>query len=523
MEDLNQVKIQSKKELQQLRNAAQVERTKLTKEIASLQSQVRSIDAQLELGRQEISKMEQDSLSAIYRLEIAKKEQNVERLKEQGEIMRLDMDQMKIQLAELQVALDKSQVEGSKAQDTMKDLERERLKDQNLISKIKAQLIKEKENFEQQFAQFAIDIQNVKDESQTQIKESNMKSNQLETELMTEIEGTETNILDEEKKLKGKRDELYKVKRQTRLEINRKRKESRRRQRDAKGEANRQKKERRSVVWDLDSQLDAAKYAYIISLRDTKVYRKALTGFELQMSDLVELHAEEITSIEQKLLAEEMFFAKSQFDTRLRTVTLVEKLQRRFRRQEEKAKLNAEKRKEANKIKLTSEFDTSTQTILRKREELLLEKAKGLAADKERAAKEMARAKADFDAKVINVNNDMDAAKQETRQQMETLKLAFDEEMAQLQAKGDDEKQAIVDSKNSVIRKIKLENQQEEDVLKTEMKQRINKASGQQSYLENEVKIKKGQIEEYESERKSIRALTRMTLKLTRKKITRRN
>ena len=131
-------------------------------------------------------------------------------------------------------------------------------------------------------------------------------------------------------------------------------------------------------------------------------------------------------------------------------------------------------------------------------------------------------AKADFDTRVINVNKKMDIAKQETRQQIETLRLAFDEEIAQLQAKGDEQKQAIIDSKNSVVAKIRAENQQEEDVLRTEMNQRINKASVQQSYLENEVKVKNGQMEDYESARKSIRALAKITLRLTKKKIMRR-
>lgn len=48
--------------------------------------------------------------------------------------------------------------------------------------------------------------------------------------------------------------------------------------------------------------------------------------------------------------------------------------------------------------------------------------------DKERAENEMDIIKADIYAKVINVNNAMDTAQQETRQQMDTLKLAFDEE-----------------------------------------------------------------------------------------------
>lgn len=39
--------------------------------------------------------------------------------------------------------------------------------------------------------------------------------------------------------------------------------------------------------------------------------------------------------------------------------------------------------------------------------------------------------KTDFDAKVINMNNEMDTAKQKTRQELETLKWTFHEEIAQ--------------------------------------------------------------------------------------------
>ena len=522
MEEIEQVKRKSNKELKQLKSAAERETQTLKRDISSLQSKVSYTDNQLRLGEKEMKEMEQDSLSTIYRLEISKKSKRIERLKQERNDMMKDMGQKRAQLGELQVALQKSQEEVMDAQGTLKVLESERQEDMNLIDKIKSQIMQEKDKFELQLTQFTNEIQNIKNESKEQIQETKRISKQKEMEVKTEIAGREANLLDETRKLKEGREELLRVKRQTRLEINQKRKESRKRQRVFKEEAVRDKKGLRTAVWDLNSQLDAAKYAYIISLKEAKMLRKALEGFETQMGDLQEVHDGEVADIEQKILAEEMFFAKSQFATRLRTVNLVEKLQRRFRRQEEKAKQLAEKRKAADKIELTLEFNTTTQTILRKREELLLGKANDLAAEKERAQSELAMAKADFDTRVINVNKKMDIAKQETRQQIETLRLAFDEEIAQLQAKGDEQKQAIIDSKNSVVAKIRAENQQEEDVLRTEMNQRINKASVQQSYLENEVKVKNGQMEDYESARKSIRALAKITLRLTKKKIMRR-
>ena len=196
-----------------------------------------------------------------------------------------------------------------------------------------------------------------------------------------------------------------------------------------------EKKIIKQQMWDLETKLKDKEYKRLVAVNEVRALKKIIAQFDTKIVDLEVVHEKATKEQGERMNANKMFYVKSNIAARKRLVDMVEKFQRRHKRQEEisrnnmeRLRIDLESKYEAKKNDLIADYEAKDETSKNNMETLriLLENQ----FDDERGEIE-----ADFDAKEELAKAYLEDFRFETESRFEAER---DEVVAMFEAKLED-------------------------------------------------------------------------------------
>lgn len=495
-EELSQTRIAAKEQLQQAQRDANKEKQQLLSEISKRTSELEETTSRMNQVMEESDSNNNDE---------------IQKLSQESQHLQSEIKTLKGQLQEIQKALVESETFTTQLEEQIDTLQKEnkqaRKADQNLLERFKSQFKLEKDSLTQQLQSYSEELVQLKNEKE---KELTMIRNDAEGErqkLLAEIDS----LAEELETVKGQIDEqkaqVVEARREADAKVKRQAEKSRKLDRAVKGVAAQEKKLFKKQIWDLQSEKESAKFNLFAAQREASELKASVALFEEQLKELEESNAEQVDELENRVRADEMFYAQSKASAKTRMQGLVEKFQRRLVRRESSFKKDIEDLRN----QLTNQFDTDKAELNTQREiEVEIMRIKGV--DK------LDNAQIEFDAKVADLTKQMNSGKVKAQQKISDMKKTFASELKLERVKAKKEKDALIAEKD----RIEYEARVAYDQLMTSMNMKLIKASEENQSLRQTIDEKNLLIRGYESERSSFRSMARLTWKVTKAKITKR-
>jgi len=515
--ELAQVEINAKEQLDKATLEAEEERKQLVSDIAALQSALEETTTKIDTAKEEMDVIANNSSIALklQQMQVSQKDDEINQLMQQQEELQMNINSLTIQLDEVRNALVDSEKVAMQLEKQMDDLKREseeaRKADQNLIERIKSQFMQEKDSLTDQLQTFTQDLLRVKEEKEEQLQQIKEDTENEKEKLMEERSTMQIQLDNVRSIISATKEEMVKVKQQTDAQVKRQSNESKRLDRAVKEVSAREKKELKVQIWDLETKVEAARYNLNVANKETKALKASVALFEDQIKELEESNKEQVRELEERIRADQMFYASSNTAAKTRMQGLVEKFQRRTIRREQKAKQDIED----TRLELTKQFDSQEKS-------LQIEKEDAVEAMRVQGESELDAASKEFDAKVMDLNKQMNLAKDKAQKRMNDMKTTYEGELKFERIKSEKEKEAVIAMKNTEIKKVEEEARRSYSMLQMDTTQKLYQSSQEKRALQGIIKEQNGLIENYEAERTSFRKLAKLTWLVTKEKITKR-
>lgn len=417
-----------------------------------------------------ISKDSNVALDAMKK-QIAQKDTEIQRLVEEKESLVIKIEDLASELMEVQDALVDSKEFMIELKEQMELVKEESELSKEELSRVKEDADVEKVQLEEKLALSGLELKKVKGQiSAAQAEARN-----------------------------AKRDGDARVKLQ--------KKKSERLDQNVKRIAARDKKILKKTIWSLETESEAAKYNLFAALKEANQLRAAVKSIEIQIKELEEASTEEIEELENRRKADAMFYNTSQASSKARMQNIVSMFQRRMARRQEKA----ENEIEELRILLTEQFSAE-------KNELTSARVEAVEAMRLKGVDQLGSAQIGFDAKVKDLTQQMDNARNKAEKEVDFLRETYENELKLEREKAEKDRDNLIAEKTKIEEDSRIAYNQ----LMSSMTLKLVKAAEEKERLQQEIGEKTMVIENYEAERSSFRSLVKLTLKTARAKVVKR-
>jgi hypothetical protein len=331
------------------------------------------------------------------------------------------------------------------------------------------------------------------------------------SKLLSILAARQEELEDVKKQIDIAQDEVLQTRQNANEKVRKQQADSKRLQGVVKEIAGREKRELKKKIWGLETIVKTAEYNAISVRKEAKVLKASVAMFEKQIQDLEAANVKQILELEERLKADEMFYANSQLTSKTRMQDLAEMFQRRMLRRKD----TAEKNLEDARIMLTQIFDSEKKV-------LSAEKVEAVEDMRQQGMEDLNTAQAQFDATVVELNMQMNEANEKSMQLMNEMKAEFDIELQNERIKAEEEMKKVVAAKTIEMERVQLEADKLYDGLKVYTTQRLDISASQNADLRKVIDEKDETILGYEAKTKSFRQLAKLTWTLAKGKMQRR-
>jgi Chromosome segregation ATPases len=471
------------------------------------QQQIQQIQQQLEQNQQEQLKR------------IGAQEEHLQSLMEEREQLVQKIDELTRQLEQVsKVVVDKDNELMELQKQYTEELERQSLESKAMqkeslqrMNEVQEELNVQKDLFMEQQQAHEKELQDLKQQSSDELdkvrKQSENDTYKLKSVLVAKREELERML----QEVKLAEDQVQLTRKEAQENVERQQEESRKFQRTINEISIREKKGLQKQIWELETRVQAAEYNLIMAQKKAKELGNVVTSLERRIHELELDHSMELEELNERLKAEEWFYAKSKLSAKIRMQRLVEMFQRRMRRRENRARDNIEDLR----VKLMEQFDLEKTELAREKDDAVEEM-------KNKGERDLEMAKEQFNAETSKIKNEIIIAQDKAREEINELKIGFETDLKSESLKMQQEKEAILAKKELEISQVQEEARRMYDTLKMNMNQKLEKSSKEKLALRQIIDEKDEQIRSFEADQSSFRKLVKLTWKVTREKITRR-
>jgi hypothetical protein len=503
------------------------EKKSLEKEIASLTKQLASIQKD---SSQQLQDLEQQSIKDLDILkidiknlkselqttskEISKKKETDASNKKKGamedQIQILNSHLVEVKDALLQREKDLMELQKRIEVDIVKAKEL-RVKETGEMDGIKSLFVAEKEDLEGKVQLYQEEMERAASSQQGELDQIQERSENEKSKLLSILAARQEELEDVKKQIDIAQDEVLQTRQNANEKVRKQQADSKRLQGVVKEIAGREKRELKKKIWGLETIVKTAEYNMISVRKEAKVSKASIAIFEKQIQDLEVAHVEQIMELEERLKADEMFYANFQLTSKTRMQGLAEMFQRRMLRRKD----TAEKNLEDARIMLTQLFDGEKKV-------LSAEKVEAVEDMRQQGLADLNTAQAQFDAKVVELNMQINEANEKSIYLMNEMKAEFDIELQNERIKAEEEMKKVVAAKTLEMERAQLEADKLYDGLKVYTTQRLDISASQNADLRKVIDEKDEMILGYEAKTKSFRQLAKLTWTLAKGKMQRR-
>jgi hypothetical protein len=500
------------------------EKKSLEKEIASLTKQLASIQKD---SSQQLQDLEQQSIKDLDILKIdiknlkselqttskeisKKKETDKKKGAMEDQIQILNSHLVEVKDALLQREKDLMELQKRVEVDIVKAKEL-RVKETGEMDGIKSLFVAEKEDLEGKVQLYQEEMERAASSQQGELDQIQERSENEKSKLLSILAARQEELEDVKKQIDIAQDEVLQTRQNANEKVRKQQADSKRLQGVVKEIAGREKRELKKKIWGLETIVKTAEYNAISVRKEAKVLKASVAMFEKQIQDLEAANVKQILELEERLKADEMFYANSQLTSKTRMQDLAEMFQRRMLRRKD----TAEKNLEDARIMLTQIFDSEKKV-------LSAEKVEAVEDMRQQGMEDLNTAQAQFDATVVELNMQMNEANEKSMQLMNEMKAEFDIELQNERIKAEEEMKKVVAAKTIEMERVQLEADKLYDGLKVYTTQRLDISASQNADLRKVIDEKDETILGYEAKTKSFRQLAKLTWTLAKGKMQRR-
>ncbi|GFH52691.1 predicted protein [Chaetoceros tenuissimus] len=496
------------KELEHTRKTADKE-LKEANRIASqerdmLQNQIQTLEKELQ---ETVGKMKQAQIDS----EI-KSNQEMQTLMKQQDKLQQEIKALNKQLTQVQEALDDSDRMRQALQQEIANMEKNeqktRLEEKNILESLKQKFQDEKESLNDKLQAYVNDIAKLKQEKEDELKALKEDAEEEKVYLKAQIESLEGRLEELQSALKFEKEQTKKAKKEANEKVERQREFSKKVERNVKSVAAKDKKILKKQIWELESEKEDAKFKLYGVQRKAKDLQEKVEIFEKQLAELEATSRMEIDELENRLLADEMFYAKTKYSMKERMQGLVMAFQKRLVRRQG----SYDKKVDQLKANYASNYETMKSYMT-------TQKQKEIDSIHIDNLKEAYLARKEFEAKIVNLQNEMKAAEDLAKEKRAELVAKYESKIENLLEKAAQEKADLIEEK-----KIAQEEATEAyDILMKKMTVELTKAAKEEEQLRESLDKSNMKIRGYEEERTSVRTLLRLAAKAARDKVSRKS
>jgi chromosome segregation ATPase len=495
-QELSQTRINAKEQLEAATQDAEEEKQYLLNEISKLTSE-------LEETTFRINKAMEDSN--------AKKNKEIQTLSQQSRDLQKEIQVLKTQLQEVQGALVESEKLTDQLERQIVSLQEEneevREAGKSLLQALKEQFQSEKDSLAQQLQSYSDQLKNEKQEKEEQLALVKAASSEEKKVLLAEIDALSAELEEVKVEIEKAKSDAIEARKEADKKVKRQVRKSRNLDRAVKEVAAKEKKIFKKQIWDLQSQKESAEFNLFSVQRERDELQASIKFFEKQIQELEASNLEQVDELENRLKADEMFYAQSKASSKKRMGGLVEKFQKKLGRRENRFKKDIEDLR----LQLTNQFNSEKAKLnQQKKEEVENMRIEG--------EMNLSKAQDEFDAKSADLKQQMDVAKLKAEKKMSDMKATFESELKFERVEAKKQKDRMIAEKEKIENDARLAY----DQLMKSMTNKLDKASEENASLRKTIDQKNALIEGYETERSSFRSLAKLTWKVTKGKITKR-
>lgn len=495
-QQLSQTRKEAKEQLEEAKKDAEAEKQALLSEISRLTTELEETTSKIN------EVMEESSV---------KSNEEIQRLSQQSRDLQDEIKFMKDQLRQVNNALAESEKLTDELQEQIETIQKEnaqaRKAEEGLFNKIKAQFKREKETLTSQLQQYSEELAQLKKQKEEELALVKDSAEEERQKLLAEIDSLTEELDFVKGQIADAKNQALQARRDADAKVKKQREKSERLDRAVKQVAAQEKKLLKKQIWSLETDKKAAEYNLFGVQKEVKELRANIVLFEEQIKDLEESNAEQVEELENRLQANEMFYAKSKATAKTKMQEMMENFQKKFESREKKFQRDVEDLR----AQLTNQFNNEKDQLNTMRKE-------EVAATRLEGVEILQKAQTEFDTKLANLANQMERAKVKADRKVIDLKANFKNEFRMERLKAEKEKNALITEKD----RIEKEARSAYDQLMKSMTLKLLKASDENQKLRQTIDEKNDLIRGYEDERSSFRALARQTWKVTKAKITNR-
>jgi len=500
-----------------IQNESTQQQTLLQQQIDDLTSNLKTVSSQILAKEQMLKGIANDSNEELrgVKQDLVSKDTSIAQLKEQQGELEGQIQNLTLQLEKVGDVLAQRETELGVIRGQMEVIQNEtevaREKERVEVDGIKSQFAAEKEELEEKVKSFQDELERTKSTKQEELEQIKERAENEKARLRSVLAARQEELEDFRKEVDLAQNEVLKTRQKANAKVKKQQADSQRFEKTVKEIAARDKKELKKLTWALETKIQSAQYNLYSSQREARDLAASIGMFENQIKELELSNLEQVTEVEERRKADELFYAVSKFESKTRMQGLVEKFQRRMQRRQ----VTAEKNTEDARLVLNTQFESEKMV-------LGVEKEEAVEVMRLQAVHNLETSQVEFDTQVMELNKQMNGVKEKNRKQINEMKMNFDIEMKNERIEAGKEIKKIIAGKDAEMKKFQAEADRLFDGLKVEMTQKLKKSTEETTALRSIIDEKDEIILEYEAEMGSFRQLAKLTWKVAKQKITKR-